>query len=136
MPKKEPLYPHVPKGRNKEVSQVKVIETGDRDWFKPGIHLRNPSAQKIEDAKEDAINKGFDTVYVHRVAETVPESESQKRVLVALTRNELDILEGVVREELGLITEGELKEIILKATGGKSSWEGGLTPLLTVLIPR
>jgi len=64
------------------------------------------------------------------------EEASVKRVLVALTRDELDILEGVVREELGLITEGELKAIILKATEGKSSWEGGLTPLLTVLIPR
>ena len=71
----------------------------------------------------------------------VPKSKQQeqpsvKRVLVALTRDELDILEGVVREELGLITEGELKTIIRKATYGESSWEGGLTPLLTVLVPR
>lgn len=85
MPRREPLYPHVPK------SQMRT---------------------------------------------TAQEEESVKRVLVALTRDELDILEGVVREELGLITEGELKAIILKATRGKSSWEGGLTPLLTVLHPR
>ena len=48
---------------------IKVIETGDRDWFKPGIHLRNPSPKLIADAKEDAINKGHDTVYAHRVEE-------------------------------------------------------------------
>ncbi|MBA7529650.1 hypothetical protein ES705_21848 [subsurface metagenome] len=63
------------------------------------------------------------------------EEAEEKRVLVGLTRSELDILYGVVREELGLITEGELKAIILTATKGKSSWEGGLTPLLTVLHP-
>jgi len=82
MPKREPLYPHVPKSKKRA------------------------------------------------------ELPEEKRVLVALTKNELDILEGVVRQELGLITEGELKAIILKATAGKSSWEGGLNPLLTVLYPR
>jgi len=75
-------------------------------------------------------------LYPHIPKSRQQEQTSVKRVLVALTRNELDILEGVVREELGLITEGELKAIILKATGGESSWEGGLTPLLTVLHPR
>jgi len=67
MPKKEPLYPHVPKSKTKRGSQIEVIETGDIDWYKVGIHLRDPSPQKIEDAKEEAINKGYDTVYVHRV---------------------------------------------------------------------
>jgi len=75
-------------------------------------------------------------LYPHVPKSKQQEQASEKRVLVALTREELDILEGVVREELGLITEGELKAIILKATGGKASWGGGLTPLLTVLIPR
>lgn len=83
MPKKEPLYPHVPKSRAKGASQVKVIETGDRDWYKPGIHLRNPSPEKIEDAKEDAINKGFDTVYVHRVS-PVPREKEQEYISVKL----------------------------------------------------
>lgn len=46
---------------------IKVIEVGDSDWFKPGIHLTTPSPVAIENAKEDAINKGFDTVYVHRI---------------------------------------------------------------------
>lgn len=46
---------------------TKVITTGDVDWFKPGIHLRNPSTKAIEDAKEDAVNKGFDAVYIHLV---------------------------------------------------------------------
>lgn len=63
MAKKEPLYPHVAK------SKIKVIKTGDRDWFKIGIHLKNPSRQQIIDAKEDAINKGFNTVYVHLIKE-------------------------------------------------------------------
>lgn len=67
------------------------------------------------------------------ISSKIPPSE---RILVGITRNELDILEGVVRHELGLITEEELKAIILKATSGKSSWEGGLNPLLTVLHYR
>ncbi|MBA7529654.1 hypothetical protein ES705_21852 [subsurface metagenome] len=71
MPKKEPLYPHIPKSKTKESGQVKVIETGDRDWHEIGIHLKNPTPQKIEDAKEDAINKGFDTVYVHLIERNV-----------------------------------------------------------------
>jgi len=49
---------------------------------------------------------------------------------VFLSPKEIDILNGVVRHELGLITEGELKDIILR-TGAKS-WEGGLSPLLKV----
>lgn len=77
MPKKEPLFPHVPKSRSKG-SQVEVIETGDRDWFKVGIHLRNPSPEQIEDAKEDALNKGFDTVYAHRLSSLVKEPLSQR----------------------------------------------------------
>ncbi len=47
--------------------KIKVIETGDKDWFKTGIHLRNPSPGQIMDGIEDAMNKGHDTVYVHRI---------------------------------------------------------------------
>ena len=53
--------------------------------------------------------------------------------VVSLTNEEIAILKGVLQHELGLITESELKAIILKATSGKSSWEGGLNPLLTIL---
>jgi len=91
--KKPPLYPHIPKSRTKASSQVEVIETGDRDWYKPGIHLRNPSAEKIEDAKEEAINKGFDTVYVHRVAETT-ENEVTNEMLSA-TNAKIHIIKAI-----------------------------------------
>jgi len=51
--------------------EIKVIETGDRDWFKPGIHLSGiPSPQQLEDAINDAANKGFSAVYVHHVERT------------------------------------------------------------------
>jgi len=72
---KEPLYPHVPKKRKVLYPSgssefiVEVIETGDKDWLKPGVHLRNPLPKDIEDAKQDAINKGFHTVWVHRIEE-------------------------------------------------------------------
>lgn len=36
-----------------------------------GIHLFDPSKRQIEDAKEDADNKGFRFVYVHRTRKTV-----------------------------------------------------------------
>lgn len=86
MPKKEPLYPHIPKSRAKE-TQVEVIETGNRDWYEPGIHLKNPSPQQIEDAKEEAINKGFNAVYVHLVPEakeTDIEIERYHGIIVAV----------------------------------------------------
>lgn len=113
MPKKEPLYPHVPKSRL-------------------GALICGQCGERFHSMKE--LNEHLAKYHPEAYA-SVSRAE-EKRVLVALTRDELDILEGVVREELGLITEGELKAIILKATGGASSWEGGLTPLLTVLYPR
>ena len=36
-----------------------------------GIHLFDPTKKQIEDAKEDAINKGFPFVYVHKTRKMV-----------------------------------------------------------------
>ena len=36
-----------------------------------GIHLWDPTKRQIEDAKEDAANKGFPYVYVHRTRKSV-----------------------------------------------------------------
>jgi len=116
MPKKEPLYPHVPKS-------------------KLGAFICGQCGERFHSTEE--LNKHLAEYHPEAYASVSrAELPEEKRVLVALTRDELDILEGVVREELGLITEGELKAIILKATGGASSWVVGLTPLLTVLAPR
>ena len=35
------------------------------DYYKSGIHLYNPSKRKIEDAKEAAVSKGFEVIYIH-----------------------------------------------------------------------
>ncbi len=46
---------------------MRIIRTDDRaDYCKSGIHLCNPSKRKIEDAKEDAISKGFGVIYIHK----------------------------------------------------------------------
>ena len=36
-----------------------------------GIHLFDPTMRQIEDAMEDAGNKGFPFVYVHRTRKTI-----------------------------------------------------------------
>jgi len=36
-----------------------------------GIHLFDPTKGQVEDAMEDAANKGFPFVYVHRTRKTV-----------------------------------------------------------------
>ena len=36
-----------------------------------GIHLFDPSKRQIEDAKEDAQNKGFSAVYIHRTRKLI-----------------------------------------------------------------
>ena len=36
-----------------------------------GIHLFDPTKRQIDDAKEDASNKGFPYVYVHRTRKTI-----------------------------------------------------------------
>lgn len=48
-----------------ELSLVRVIRAGPKDWCKVGIHLLRPSKQMLENAKEDAEAKGFPTIYVH-----------------------------------------------------------------------
>ena len=36
-----------------------------------GIHLFDPTKRQVDDAMEDATNKGFPFVYVHRTRKTV-----------------------------------------------------------------
>ena len=36
-----------------------------------GIHLFDPTKRQIDDAKEDAVNKGFPYIYVHRTRKTI-----------------------------------------------------------------
>jgi hypothetical protein len=44
---------------------VKVKRASKDDWFKVGVHVVAPSKAKLQDAKEDAANKGFSIVWVH-----------------------------------------------------------------------
>lgn len=36
-----------------------------------GIHLFDPTKRQIDDAKEDADNKGFSSVYVHKTRKMI-----------------------------------------------------------------
>ena len=44
---------------------VKVKRAGKDDWFKIGVHIVAPTKAKLQDAKEDAADKGFGIVWVH-----------------------------------------------------------------------
>jgi len=124
------------------MNHITIVDPG-KTTFKRGEIISQEALDKENERVSKLGEKTAKGMYFNAEGKSIEatyrpnrEQASEKRLLVALTRDELDILYGVVREELGLITEGELKDIILTATKGKSSWEGGLTPLLTVLHPR
>jgi len=50
---------------------VKIKRGTNRNRNAVGIHLFDPTKTQIRDAKEDAVNKGFPYVYVHRTHKTV-----------------------------------------------------------------
>lgn len=45
---------------------ARIVRGTNRNKNSVGIHLFDPTKKQIEDAKEDAENKGFPRVYVHR----------------------------------------------------------------------
>jgi hypothetical protein len=57
--------------------KMRIIRTDEQDDYrKSGIHLYKPSKRKIENAKEDAINKDFTVIYIHGEKSSTPEVKS------------------------------------------------------------
>jgi len=50
---------------------VKIKRGTNKNKNNVGIHLFNPTKKQVVDAHEDAENKGFPFVYVHRTAKTI-----------------------------------------------------------------
>ena len=44
---------------------ARVRKAGKDDWFKVGVHIVAPTKQKLQEAKDDASNKGYGIVWVH-----------------------------------------------------------------------
>ncbi len=50
---------------------AKIIAGTNRNKNNIGIHLFDPTKQQVADAREDAVNKDFPFVYVHRTRQTI-----------------------------------------------------------------
>lgn len=72
------------------MNKVHVIKTREvyGDDCREGVHLFKPSQDQIEQAIEDAVNKGFSIVWVHSNNRSTPES------LIKLFESQLDAIES------------------------------------------
>jgi hypothetical protein len=62
------------------IATMRIVETDKQnDYAKIGIHLVNPSMKEIQEAKEDAISKGFEVIYIHKSGPSL--NDTDKRLL-------------------------------------------------------